>query len=202
MNGKRLPRPLLLVLLSLGAASCVSDDWYGYDEYDGCDGYGYYDPPPASRHWAGYNDPGVHRRGERQPPPERGRHEYGDRRDDGPRHGGDRHADDAKKPAATEAPADKAPKGFVLAGSFKSGGPVECGIPTSKKIRKVRLVGRTGKVSVNTVVLREGAAKTKFPVTRRIEPGQSAEIDLGGLHQATGLRISTGGKGEFDVYVK
>ena len=31
--------------------------------------------------------------------------------------------------------------------------------------------------------------------------GQSVEIDLGGAKQATGLRISTGGKGSYNVYV-
>ena len=30
----------------------------------------------------------------------------------------------------------------------------------------------------------------------------TAEIDLGGARQATGLRISTGGKGTFDVFVR
>ena len=34
-----------------------------------------------------------------------------------------------------------------------------------------------------------------------LEPGESREIDLGGARQATGLRISTGGKGRYNVYV-
>lgn len=201
-----LLRPLAFAILSFGAASCVSDDWYGYDGYDG---YDHYDPPPASRHWDDYYDSRVHHRPERRQPPAPDRYGSDARlRDDAPRHGDDRHAGGVRPKTRHRdsgnagKPAGKGPKGFSLAGSFKSGGAVECGIPTSKKIRKVRLVGRSGKVSVNTVVLREGAAKTKFPVARRLTPGKTAEIDLGGPHQATGLRISTGGKGEFDVYVQ
>ena len=78
---------------------------------------------------------------------------------------------------------------------------MECGIPTSKKIKKIRVVGTSGSVSVNTVVLREGDGKTPFPVTRRLGPGETAEVDLGGARQATGLRISAGGKGTYDVFV-
>lgn len=96
----------------------------------------------------------------------------------------------------------RSPKGYILAGSFKGGSAIECGIPTQKSIKTVRLVATSGAVSVNTVVLREGSAKTPFTVTRRISAGESVEIDLGGHRQATGLRISTGGKGEFDVFVR
>ena len=172
---KRIPTLLLLAVCSVCAVSCVSDGWDGYDDpYD----YGYYDRrPPRPR----YDDD----RPPRRPPPDRydrdDRHER-DRRDDGP-------------------VAVRTPKGFVLAGSFQAGSAVECGIPTSKKIKKVRLVGTAGSVSVNTVVLREGSAKTQFPLSRRLAPGETAEIDLGGARQATGLRVSATGKGSYNVYV-
>ena len=51
------------------------------------------------------------------------------------------------------------------------------------------------------MVLREGAAKRSYTVSARLEAGQTRTIELGGRHQATGIRVSTGGKGTFDVYV-
>lgn len=176
--------PLALVALAFGAASCVTEDWdydddYGYDDYYGRRRYDDYD----DGYEQGYRDAARHERERRDRyDRERERRDYD--RDDRDRNAG------------------KAPKGYLLAGSFKSGKAVECGIPTRNKIKKVRLVGTSGKVSVNSVVLREGGAKTSFPVTRRLEPGENVEVDLGGSRQATGLRISAGGKGTFDVYVR
>lgn len=190
--------PFLLLLLAFGAMSCVTDDW---DDYDDDGYYGYYDRRPDD-----------YRRYERRPPPppddrydryrdDRRRDRY---RDDRRR---DRYRDDRDDRRDRDDPRDrppavKAPKGYALAGSFQAGKAVECGIPTSKRIQKVRIVGVSGSVSVNTVVLREGSAKTPFPVTRRVGPGETAEIDLGGARQATGLRISAGGKGSYNVYVR
>ena len=180
--------PLALFALAFGTVSCVSDDW-DYDGY-GYDG-GYRPPPPPYRHDA-YDD--GYERGLR----------------DGERHARDRHERDRRehdryerdRPRGDAPVAVRTPKGYVPAGSFQAGSAVECGIPTSKPVKSVRLVATAGTVSVNTVVLREGSAKTQFPVSRRLEPGEAAEIDLGGARQATGLRISTSGKGSFNVYVR
>ena len=179
--------PLALLALSFGAASCVTEDWDYDDEYD-------YDTARWSRR---------HRYDDYDYAYERGRSD-GERyeRDRRDRYERDRRERRDHERDERDRDAPKPPKGYVLAGSFKSGNAVECGIPTGNKIKKVRLVGRSGKVSVNSVVLREGGAKTSFPVTRRLEPGENVEIDLGGARQATGLRISTGGKGAFDVYVR
>lgn len=177
---KRILPLLLLAAGSVCAVSCVSDGWDDY--YDDPYADGYYDRrPPRHRRYDDDRPP-------RRPPP--GRYD---------RDRGDRHDRDARRgdgPIAVPTP-----KGFVLAGSFQAGSAVECGIPTSKKIKKVRLVGTAGSVAVNTVVLREGSAKTPFPLSRRLAPGETAEIDLGGARQATGLRISAAGKGSYNVYV-
>ena len=63
------------------------------------------------------------------------------------------------------------------------------------------IAATSGNVAVNTMVLREGAAKTSYTVSAQLAAGQTRMIELGGRHQATGLRVSTGGRGTFDVYV-
>ncbi len=186
-------RLLLLLPLALCAASCVTDDW---DDYD--DDYDYrYERP--RRHRYDYDDYDYYDdRRPRRPPPRDDRYDR-DRRDRYRDRDRDRERDRDRGDRGSVSV--KTPKGFVLAGSFRADGAVECGIPTSKKIKKVRIVGTAGSVSVNTVVLREGSAKSSFPVSRRLGPGETAEIDLGGARQATGLRISTGGNGSYNVYV-
>ena len=175
-------RLLALAVLSVSCASCVSDDWYDEDDddyyYD--DGYAY-----GRRRYDAYDD--GYERGRRDG--ERYERERRERRER------ERERRDDRSVSA------KTPKGFVLAGSFKAGDAVECGMPTSHKIKKVRIVCTAGTVSVNTVVLREGGKKTPFPVTRRLAPGETAEVDLGGARPATGLRVSAGGQGAYNVYV-
>ena len=179
---------LLCALAAIPAAllctSCIEDDWdddyYGtrrpryYDRYDRYDRYDDYD----DGYRAGYED---RRRDER-------RYDR-DRRDD-------RHHRDDRGPARP-----RIPSGFVRAGSYSAGGAIEAPIPTSKTIKQVLIAATSGTVSVNTMVLREGAAKRSYTVSARLEAGQTRTIELGGRHQATGIRVSTGGKGTFDVYV-
>lgn len=196
MKPMHLLRLLALAVLSVSCASCVSDDWYDDDDYYDDGYYG------SRRRYDDYDY--AYERGRRDGERyERDRRERYDRdrdRYDRDRYDRDRDRDRGRGNNGGDVSV-KTPKGFVLAGTFQAGNAVECGIPTSKKIKKVRLVGTSGSVSVNTVVLREGSAKTPFPVTRRLAPGESLEIDLGGARQATGLRISTGGKGRYNVYV-
>lgn len=178
-------RLLALAALSVSCASCVSDDWYDDDDdyyYDGDYGYG-------RRRYDAYDD--GYERGRRDG--ERYERERRERRE--------RERERERERRDGRSVSAKTPKGFVLAGSFKAGDAVECGMPTSHKIKKVRIVCTAGTVSVNTVVLREGAKKTPFPVTRRLAPGETAEVDLGGARPATGLRVSAGGQGAYNVYV-
>ena len=180
-------KPILLCALAaipaaLLCSSCIEDDWdddyYGtrrpryYDRYDRYDDY-------DAGYRAGYED---RRRDER-------RYDR-DRRDD-------RHHRDDRGPARPHIP-----KGFVLAGSYPAGGAIEAPIPTRNPIRQILIASTSGSVAVNTVVLREGGAKTPYPISARIEAGQTRTVDLGGRRKATGIRVSTGGKGTFDVYVR
>ena len=193
-------RLLALAALSVSCASCVSDDWYDDDDdyyYDGDYGYG-------RRRYDAYDDgyERGRRDGERYERERRERDRARYDRDRRQRDARDRDRDRDHNRRDREAPVSvKTPKGYVLAGSFQAGDAVECGIPTSNKIKTVRIVATSGTISVNTVVLREGPAKTPFPVTRRLSPGEAAEVALGGHRKATGLRISAGGKGSYNVYV-
>lgn len=143
-----------------------------YDYYDD----GYY---PTHGHYegSGYGRP------HRPPPP--------DDRYDRDRRGRD------ERPSRSNAGS-----GFARAGSFRAGSAVECGIPVSRPISKVRLVGTAGVVSVNSVVVREGSQKTQHKVVRRLNDGETIDIDLGGSRSATGLRISATGNGAYEVYVR
>jgi hypothetical protein len=184
MKTKSILLPVLAAIpVALLCTSCIEDDWdddyYGtrrgprYGYYDRYDDYDDYD----DGYRAGYED---RRREER----------YDRRRDDRHRRGDDR---GSARPHI--------PKGFVRAGSYSAGGAVEAPIPTSNTIKQVLIAATSGTVSVNTMVLREGGAKKSYTVSARLAAGQTRMIELGGRHQATGIRVSTGGKGTFDVYV-
>ena len=95
------------------------------------------------------------------------------------------------------------PKGYSRVGSYTVGGSAkETGAPSSRPIRKVRIVATSGSVIVNTVVVREGGAKTPHTLAVRLAAGESREIDLGSARRVTGLRISDGGKGTYEVQVR
>ncbi len=178
MKTKHLLLPVLAAIpVALLCASCIEDDWD--DDYYGSRRPRYYDR--YDDYDDGYRDGYEDRRRDER---------YDRRRDDRHRRGDDR---GSARPHI--------PSGFVRAGSYSAGGAVEAPIPTSKTIKQVLIAATSGTVAVNTMVLREGAAKTSYTVSARLAAGQTRMIELGGRHQATGIRVSTGGKGTFDVYV-
>ena len=186
MKTKRILLSVLAAIpVALLCTSCIEDDWD--DDYYGTRGprYGRYDDYDDG-YRDGYED---RRRDERY---DRRRDERYDRRHD------DRHRPDDRRDAPAR---PHIPSGFVRAGSYSAGGAIEAPIPTSKTIKQVLIAATSGTVSVNTMVLLEGAAKTSYTVSARLAAGQTRMIELGGRHQATGIRVSTGGKGTFDVYV-
>ena len=139
-------------------------------------------PPP--RHYDDYD----------RPPP---RHydDYDRPRDSETRH--DRESprnDNAVRPAS-------APKGYVLSGAYTAKGGVEAGNPAKKPVKTVRLFCVSGSVVINTMVVREGTAKTPIPVLARLSPGQWHEIPLPNPRSATGFRFGTSGGGVFQVFV-
>lgn len=180
MKTKLLLLPALAAIpAALLCTSCIEDDWD--DDYYGTrrgPRYGYYD------RYDDYDD------GYRDGYEDRRRDERYDRRRDDRRHGDDR------GPARP-----RIPSGFVRAGSYSAGGAVEAPIPTRNTIKQVLIAATSGNVAVNTMVLREGSAKTSYTVSAQLAAGQTRMIELGGRHQATGIRVSTGGRGTFDVYV-
>ncbi len=89
----------------------------------------------------------------------------------------------------------------MRAGSYRSGKTIEAPIPTKNPIKQILLAGTSGSVAVNTVVLREGEKKTKYPLAVRLPAGETRTIELGGHRKATGIRVSTGGSGTFEVWV-
>ena len=167
---------LAAVPAALLCTSCVEDDWD--DDYYGSRRPRYYDryDDYDDGYRDGYED---RRRDERRY--DRGRRDRDDRR------GG---------PASP-----RIPKGFVRAGAYNAGGAVEAPIPTRNPIKQILVAATSGSVAPNTVVLRAGAAKTSYPISIRLEAGQTQMVELGGHRQATGIRVSTGGKGAFEVWV-
>ena len=184
MKTKHILLPVLAAIpAALLCTSCIEEDWdddyYGTRRpryYDGYDRYDYDDYDDGYR--AGYED---RRRDERRRDMRRDRDEA--RRD----------------PPAPARP--RIPKGFVRAGSYTSGGTIEARVPTKNPIKQILLAGTSGSVAINTVVVREGASNSKYPLAVRLPAGETRMVELGAHRKVTGIRVSTGGKGTFDIYV-
>lgn len=86
----------------------------------------------------------------------------------------------------------------VTAGS--KGDAIELAV--NRAIRTVQIECTEGSVIVNTVVIREGGAKTPITVARRFNKGDKQDLDLGSVRNVTGLRISNQGPGKFKVHAK
>lgn len=180
----------------------ASTAFAGIGEFYPSQNTSHYPPPPPPPHWDN--------RGWQGPPPaldspRRGEFEMRDRgnwRGPPPHHSHHGGGDGWRAPPPQRSPyRPSTPKGYVLAGTLHASGGVECGNPASKPIKTVRVVCTSGSVVINTMVVREGAAKTQIPVSVRLSPGQSQEIPLGGHRAATGLRFGTSGGGTFSVFV-
>lgn len=72
-------------------------------------------------------------------------------------------------------------------------------LTVNRSIRLIRIECTSGSVIINTVVVREGGAKTPITVAQKLQTGGKWEHDLGGAHQVTGFRISDSGKGTYTV---
>lgn len=161
----------------------------------------YAPPPPPRRDWRDdrrdrwdddWDDDWDDRHGRRD-------RRNGDWRDDHRPHRNDDRRDDGRGARAGAS----LPKGYSRVGSYTAGGSAkETGAPSSRPIRKVRIVATSGSVIVNTVVVREGGAKTPHTLAVRLAAGESREIDLGSARNVTGLRISDGGKGTYEIQVR
>lgn len=75
-------------------------------------------------------------------------------------------------------------------------------ISVDKKTEKIRIKCTDGSVIINTVVVREGAAKDVHTLGKRLDKDEEIKIDLGSKKHVDGLRISDDGKGSYKVMVR
>lgn len=75
-------------------------------------------------------------------------------------------------------------------------------LAVNRTIRTVEIECTQGAVIVNTLWVREGAAKTEVRVARRFSAGEKQDIDLGSNRNVTGFRISHQGPGKFKIHAK
>ena len=75
-------------------------------------------------------------------------------------------------------------------------------VAVNRTVRAIRIDCLEGPVIINTLVVREGAAKNPITVGRRFNAGESQDIDLGYNRNVTGLRISAGGRGTYRLSTK
>lgn len=91
--------------------------------------------------------------------------------------------------------------GFKRVAELTAGGDAK-EVAVNRRVRTVRIQAVSGTVTVNTLVVRDGSARRSFPVTRRLAPGEYADVDLGGRENVSGLRISDGGGGRYQVLIR
>ena len=76
-------------------------------------------------------------------------------------------------------------------------------VSVNKKVHYIKIYCKDGSVTINTIVVREGGKKTPIKATTPLQKGQHQVWEIsGGPKQITGLRISDGGKGTYDVLLK
>jgi hypothetical protein len=75
-------------------------------------------------------------------------------------------------------------------------------ISVGKKTEKIRIKCTEGSVIINTVVVREGAAKDVHTLGKRLNKDEEVKIELGSKKHVDGLRISDDGKGSYKVMVR
>jgi hypothetical protein len=72
----------------------------------------------------------------------------------------------------------------------------------SGRASTARIICKEGSVIINTLVVREGSDRHSIRVTRRLQAGEQVEVDLGGVRNVTGFRISDSGGGRYEVEMK
>lgn len=125
------------------------------------------------------------------------RHDHRDDRRDGHRYDhrddrrdrGDDRDDHSRRP--------EAPKGWRQAGSASAGNASEFSFSGASQCY---IEVTSGSVSINTVVVRRGGQKQSVRVVTKFNQGQRFYVPVDG--SVSGIRVSTGGKGTYRVYVK
>ncbi|MCC5845820.1 MAG: hypothetical protein JJU05_16350 [Verrucomicrobia bacterium] len=91
--------------------------------------------------------------------------------------------------------------GFKRVAELTAGGDAK-EVAVNERVRTVRIQCVSGTVTVNTVVVRDGAARRSIPVTRRLSDGEHVDLELGSGENVSGLRISDGGGGRYQVLIR
>lgn len=91
----------------------------------------------------------------------------------------------------------EAPKGWRQAGSASAGNASEFSFSGASQCY---IEVTSGSVSINTVVVRRGGQKQSVRVVTKFNQGQRFYVPVDG--SVSGIRVSTGGKGTYRVYVK
>lgn len=91
--------------------------------------------------------------------------------------------------------------GWTRVGEAHAGGDAK-EFRISGRADRVRIVCLEGSVVINTLVAREGGQRESFPVTRRLNQGESVEVSLGRQRNVTGFRVSDSGRGRYEVQMR
>lgn len=121
-------------------------------------------------------------------------HRY-DHRDDRRDHRDDRY--DRRDDRDDHSRRPEAPKGWRQAGSASAGNASEFSFSGASQCY---IEVTSGSVSINTVVVRRGGQKQSVRVVTKFNQGQRFYVPVDG--SVSGIRVSTGGKGTYRVYVK
>jgi hypothetical protein len=98
-------------------------------------------------------------------------------------------------------PAARADEKWHHLGELQAGKePAE--VTVNREISKVRIICKAETLVINTVVVREGAAKTPIEVAKKFAKDEEYVVDLGGRKMVTGLRISNPGTGRYLLSVR
>ncbi|MBN2301023.1 MAG: hypothetical protein JXN60_00770 [Lentisphaerae bacterium] len=97
--------------------------------------------------------------------------------------------------------ASHAKQHWKLVSRLQAGGGAK-EVPFSMTISQIRILCVKNSVILNTVVVREETKKDARQVVRTLGKGEEIVLDLDRPTQVTGLRISDGLEGEYEVYVK
>lgn len=80
------------------------------------------------------------------------------------------------------------------------GGAKEFSVSGRSNMARIKCL--EGTVIVNTLVVREGGQRSPITVARRLQAGEHVDVDLGGVRNVTGFRISDDGRGRYEVSMR
>lgn len=99
------------------------------------------------------------------------------------------------------APASAKPKWKNMGDYTADGNAKEIAI--NRQVSEIAIDCKEGSIIINTIVVRDGAAKQSYRVGQRFNKGDKTYfIKIGDKRNVSGLRISDGGRGTYRISVK